>query len=1106
MRSVSIGNAIARTENWLPPFGRRIAPAFRTGKAGNLEEPLAGSDYRGRTVRAQRPRYNESNSYSRYKSPTLSKRFNMPGTEFIRARSCAAMLIGILSALPVGNAQTVDFQRDIQPILSDKCWSCHGQDEGTRQAGLRLDEATAALAGGDSGKAIVPGRASESELVARIMSADPEMVMPPPKAQKPLTASERGLLKDWIDQGAEFATHWAFSPPTKAPLPVEAARTNSDLQPIDAWVQYGLAQQKLRPSPRAESSVLCRRLYLDLIGLPPTPREIEEYQRVGHAATVQGLMASPRFGEKWARHWLDVARYSDTNGYEKDLPREQWIWRDWVVQAFNDDLPYDRFIIEQIAGDLLPAATQEQIVATGFLRNSMLNEEGAIVPEQFRMVEMFDRMDCIGKAVLGLTIQCAQCHSHKFDPLTHTEYFGMFAFLNNAYEAQSYVFTPAQQRTITELRANVDRLVSAAKAQVSKWHEARDEWSQQVLEQQSDWQPIEFNDLGSNSGLNHPVQLDDKSVLMLGHSSADVYMISQPDLSGVTGLRLETLTHGDLPHRGPGRSKTGTWNLLELEAFVKTPGIKDWQKLKLGSATADFSEPESGAPAAKDAKKADSAAKESKKRSGPVAFLVDGSDDTSWQGDRGPGLRNQEGVAVVQFEKPLDAPPGSELKIALRATEMLGCGRFSLTKSAAPRALPVNHSAVLALQRPSAQRCEAEERAIDLAWIASRADCQTIAADIDAQWAKMPAGFTTVLHLAERTGAAQRPTHFLDRGEWDQPKQVVQPHTPRIFHALDGDSPKDRLGFANWLVDRRSPLAARVAVNRLWQAVFGEGLVETAEDFGTRAAVPEHRELLDWLAVDFMEHGWSQKHILSLIVTSETYQQSSHITPELHERDPRNRWLARGPRFRADAEVVRDIALSVSGLIAHKLGGPSVIPPVPQNVLDYNYVYPSYWTPATGPDRYRRTLYGFRKRSMPDPVMSNLDGPNGDFACARRTRSNTPMAALTGLNETIFFECAQALGLRVVREGGEQDEQRAAYAFRLCTGREPQRRERDEILALLQSRRSKLADGWLNPREVITGDPGQLPELPAVATPQTAAAWILVSRVLLNLDETLTKN
>ncbi|MCC6507700.1 MAG: DUF1553 domain-containing protein, partial [Pirellulaceae bacterium] len=637
----------------------------------------------------------------------------------------------------------------------------------------------------------------------------------------------------------------------------------------------------------------------------------------------------PRFGEKWARHWLDVARYSDTNGYEKDLQRDQWIWRDWVVNALNQDMPYDRFIIEQIAGDLLPNATQDQKIATGFLRNSMLNEEGAIVAEQFRMVEMFDRIDCIGKGVLGLSTQCAQCHSHKFDPISQHEYYGMFAFLNNAYEAQSWVFDDKQQELIDQTQREIARLKAEALSKIEDWPTQLSSWTKEVQAQQPDWQPITFTDLGSNSGLNHPVQLVDQSVTMLGHTSADVYMLANCDLAGVTGLRLEVLNHGDLPFRGPGRSRTGTWNIHEVEFSTRVPGTKEWQKQKMVSATSDYSEPEQ-----KD--------KEGKKRTGPVAFLVDGSDDTTWQADRGGGQRNQPSVAVMQFEKPLAMPAGSEVKIAMRMGSMVGCARFSLTRSPAPQASPIPHAAVMAiLQNADASESNTQDanRArrsdiVELAWIATQAELKPQSDAIAAQWAKRQSGYTSVLHLAERTGKLARQTHLLDRGSWDQPQQPIAPHTPRAFHPLDENAPKNRLAFARWLVDRRSPLAARVAVNRVWQAIFGEGLVETAEDFGTRAALPEHPELLDWLAVDFMDQNWSHKQLIRLIVNSHTYQQSSSVSPELLERDPRNRLLARGPRFRADAEVVRDIAMSVSGLMTDKLGGPSVIPPVPQNVLD----------------------------------------------------------------------------------------------------------------------------------------------------------------------------
>jgi mono/diheme cytochrome c family protein len=1009
-----------------------------------------------------------------------------------------AVLLLALSAAAQAESP-VDFQREVQPIFAEHCALCHGVDEGDRQANLRLDVREAALKGGDSGMpAIVPGKPADSELVRRITAADEAMRMPPPSHEKPLSASQIETLKRWIAEGANYESHWAFVPPRKAPLP-----SGGPAHPVDAFVAAKLQEMGLLPSPPADSAQLCRRLYLDLIGLPPAPQELKDFEQVGYEATVEKLLASERFGEKWARHWMDAARYSDTNGYEKDLPREQWAWRDWVIAALNRDMPYNQFLIEQIAGDLLPGLSprsttggtsgtkrlesQNRLIATGFLRNSMINEEGAIVPEQFRMVEMFDRMDCLGKAIMGLSAQCAQCHSHKFDPLTQREYYGMFAFLNNTYEAQSWVYTPDQLQQLDDIHRKIADAESRFKASRPNWQAELAAWEAEIHSQRIAWEPLTATLLQTISGLNHPTQEFDQSILMKGHVSSDVFLIAKPKLDGVTGLQLEALNHRDLPHNGPGRSRLGTWALQEMEAFVKPPGANDWQKLKLVNATADFSEPE---------QKQD----EGKKSSGPVSNLIDGNDQMTWNADRGIGRRNQPSVAVVQFEQPLTYPEGTELKIAWRNTDMLGCARFSITRQPNPSAPPIDHAAILALQVPAGERSGEQQAALFEAWRKTVAEAKPINEEIDALTKSLPVAATSILHLAERSPLDPRKTHLLDRGSWDQPREEVPPHVPAVFHPFPEGAPQNRLGFAMWLADERSPFTARVAVNRVWQAIFGGGLVETSEDFGTRAPMPEYRDLLDWLAVDFMEHGWSQKHLIRTIVTSAAYRQSSRITPEQLERDPRNIWLARGPRFRADAEVLRDIALSVSGLITQKFGGPSVIPPVPQNVLDYNYTYPSYWKPAEGAERYRRTIYGFRKRSMPDPVMSNLDGPNGDFACARRVRSNTPLAALTLLNEPIFNEAARALSLRVLREGGASDAERADYAFLLCTCRRPTQAEREAVLKLLESRRKRLAEGWLDIRQIATGDPAKLPELPPNVTPQDAAAWTLAARVLLNLD------
>ena len=509
-----------------------------------------------------------------------------------------------------------------------------------------------------------------------------------------------------------------------------------------------------------------------------------------------------------------------------------------------------------------------------------------------------------------------------------------------------------------------------------------------------------------------------------------------------------------------------------------------------------------------------SGGKDSKIWYGPGSYLFDNNPDTFWTSDR-RGRRNQPSVAIAEFDPPLSLPQGTRFKVAIHTRDFIGmannigCCRMSLTTSARPSPANCDHAATLAMLAPDEERKPAESSAIFTAWRKSKLELQDWNNHIDALFNTFPKPQTTVLHLAERETSAARPTYLLDRGEWDRPKNNVLPHVPTFLHpmnALHKEPP--RLAFARWLVDRRSPLAARVAVNRIWQALFGDGLVETAEDFGTGTAIPEHSDLLDYLAVDFMENSWSQKHLIKKILSSETYQQSSVFRKQISELDPKNRLFGRGPRFRVEAEVVRDIALAASGLLSSKLGGPSIIPPVPQNVLNYNYVVPNYWSPAHafGPDRYRRAVYVFRKRSMPDPVMASFDSPNGDVSCVRRVRSNTPLAALTGLNETVFVEAAQAMALRVLREGGRDDVSRTEYAFRLCTSRKATADEHSAIADLLNENRKRLAEGWLNPREIATGDSAKIPELPSGVNPQDAAAWTIVSRVLLNLDETISKN
>jgi mono/diheme cytochrome c family protein len=1033
--------------------------------------------------------------------------------------SVRTIVWSVLFAASTASAAEVDFNRDVRPILAENCFLCHGPDEGTRKAKLRLDLRDAALKGGESAApAVVPGKPGESPLVARITSADPDEQMPPPDSKKKLTPRQVETLKRWVESGAKYSGHWAFVAPQRPAVP-SVQDSKWPRNDVDQFVLAKLQSAGLHPSAEADKAALLRRLSLDLVGLPPSPQELDAFladsSPDAYEKQVERLLASPHFGEKWARHWLDAARYADSNGYEKDMPRKQWPWRDWVINAINRDMPYDRFVIEQLAGDLLPSATQDQRVATGFLRNGMVNEEGAILAEQFRMEGLFDRMDAIGKSVLGLTIQCAQCHSHKFDPLTQDEYYGLMAFINNDYEATTWVYSDEQLALIKKVKDGTVALEEKLKREHPDWPQKLAAWEDDTKKNEQPWQPLHPIEHEWVGGLAHPDTLPDDSVLTLGFrpSEGDLWVTADSKTAGATGLRLEALTHGDLPFNGPGRSDKGTFAVSEVVVEAKPAGVKDakWETVKLTNATADFAEPE------RRLEEFYRKGNDDKRTLGPASFLIDGKDLTAWGSDPGPGLRHRDYNAVMQFEKPPPAgPEGTSCKVTLRFrhagrdvhgrhSHFLGRFRLSLTSAAEPKADPLPKKVREALKLAPEKRSAEQQAAVFSAWRAGVAEFKPVNDEIDKLWKQHPEG-ETVLNLAQRQPEDARQTFLLERGSWQKPTRQVPAGVPAFLHPMPEGATKDRLGLATWLVDRRSPTAARVAVNRVWQAVFGVGFVDTPEDFGTRASDPSQPELLDWLAVEFMERGWSTKQLVRTIVTSSTYRQSSRLTPELLERDPNNRLLARGPRFRAEAEVVRDVALAASGLLEPKVGGPSFYPPVPESMFALSYLDVDFWKVAPAPERYRRSLYVFRRRSMPDPVLSAFDAPNGDSACARRARSNTPLAALTALNEPVMVEAAQAMALRVLRDGGAADAERAAYAFRLCTARAPKPAELNEVVALLQSQRKRVSDGWVSSREVATGDATKLPPVPKGATPTDVAAWTIVSRVLLNLDETVTKN
>ncbi len=769
--------------------------------------------------------------------------------------------------------EPVDFKRDIRPILSNTCFLCHGPDEKNRKGDLRLDRKEDAFRKVEGKAAIIPGKPDESDLYRRIITTDADDHMPPAKSKKQLTTKQIELLRKWIQQGARWSDHWAFVAPERSATP--DVKTKAWVRtPIDAFILARLERENLTPSATADRETLLRRLSLDLLGLPPTPAEVDAFladsRPDAYERQVDRLLASPHYGERWARIWLDAARYADSDGFEKDKPRETWFYRDWVINAFNRDLPYNQFIVEQIAGDLLPNATQDQIVATGFLRNSMVNEEGGIDPEQFRMEAMFDRMDAIGRGILGLTIQCAQCHSHKYDPLTQEDYYRMFAFLNNAHESNVTVYTPAEQMQRGEIHRQIREIEDELRHKSGDWKERMRAWEATAREGQPEWTIVKplVDDI-SNGGQKYTL-LEDGSFRAEGYAPTKhtVKMTVKVPLETITGFRLELLNDPNLPRNGPGRSIRGTGALSEFSVDAgPADGSAGAKRIKLISATADAEAPEGPLEAIYDDKS-------NKKRiTGPVAFAIDGKDETAWSVDIGPGRRNQPRKAVFVPEHPVTFKGGATLVFYLKQNhggwnsddnQNYNLGRFRLSVTTAPNPVadPMPAAARAALGVPEEQRTPAQEALIFSHWRTTVPEWKEANERIEALWKTHPEGS---LQLACLERDAMRPTHMLVRGDFLQPAKAVTPGVPGFLHSLPGDAPANRLSFARWLVDRKSPTVARSIVNRVWQNYFGTGLVATSEDLGSQSEAPSHPELPDWLAVEFMDRGRSFKSLQRLI-------------------------------------------------------------------------------------------------------------------------------------------------------------------------------------------------------------------------------------------------
>jgi hypothetical protein len=997
---------------------------------------------------------------------------NMPRIKTLRF----LVLVGLAGAWKANQlrANDPDFTREVRPILARYCFKCHGPDERYRKARLRLDEEKSAHQ-----SVIVPGRPEESELIERIFSADADTVMPPPSTKTALSKEQKDLLKRWIAAGGKYQKHWAFVPPRQMPLP--AVKDRGWLgNAIDHFVLARLEAEGLKPSPAAERHTLIRRLSLDLIGLPPTTDEVDAFLKdtssKAYENLVGRLLASPHYGERWGRRWLDLARYADTNGYEKDRPRIIWPYRDWVIKAINADMPFDQFTIEQIAGDLLPNATPDQIVATGFHRNTMVNEEGGIDPLEFRYYAVVDRVNTTGTTWLGLTVGCAQCHSHKYDPITQHEYFQTLAFLNNADEPDYFIPEPAISRRRAEIETKVAERMKELPGKFPGGSKAFEEaflaWQRRESRNVVPWQVL--RPTAMKTSMPHLTLLPDGSILASGdQTKSDTYDLTFNDkIKGVTALRLEVLPHESLPGNGPGRTyyegTKGDFFLSELS--VKVAG----KPVKFSGAVSD-----------------DLLARAAGKSN--ARFAVDGDPSSGWSAGK-PGQPHE---AVFNLAQPVNFDGTSVIRMLFERYYASGLGRFRISVTAdGKRAEATDHGADVeaALARHEDQRGSREREILVKRFLETAPELGKFRTEIDTLKASLPSYQITMV-MKERPPENPRPTHRHHRGEYLQPKEKVEPGALAVMQPFPKDVPRNRLGFARWLVSPANPLTARVIVNRQWQAFFGQGLVKTTEDFGIQGTLPTHPELLDWLALEFMKRGWSMKKLHKLIVMSATYQQSSRMTPELLARDPENKLLARGPRVRLEAELIRDSLLRASGLLSDKIGGPSVFPPQPAAVSSEGVYGPIKWEVSKGEDRYRRGLYTFLKRSIPYAMFATFDGATGDACLARREISNTPLQGLTMLNDLVVIEAAQALGRKIAELPGN-DADRVTELFRRCLTRPP---TADEATALLEFRGrqlERLRAGKLDAR-AIAGDVN--------ANVQERAAWTLVARTVFNLDEMITK-
>ncbi|MBN9502832.1 MAG: hypothetical protein BGO01_12360 [Armatimonadetes bacterium 55-13] len=977
----------------------------------------------------------------------------------------------------------VEFSADVAPILKGKCVSCHGPD--VQSGGLRLDTPEGLKKGGESGPLWTAGKGADSLLIRRILGKGnlPRM----PMGFAPLSPSAVAKIQAWIDQGAVISApkkHWAYVPPVRPKLP-GTKNQGWARNEIDRFVLARLEKEGLKPALEATKEQLARRAALDLTGLPPTVAELDRFlvdkAPGAYERYVDRLLASPHYGERMARTWMDLARYADTNGYEKDLPRQMWLWRDWVIDAFNRNMPFDQFTIEQLAGDLLPNPTVEQLIATGFNRNSMLNDEGGTDAEEFRVVAVMDRIDATSTTWLGSTLACAQCHDHKYDPFTQRDYYQMFAYFNQSQD-NGRDMTPAVKKIgvwdmwhlaeLTKSDGGCQGLLAQAEKKLLTPEGMARSKARQAL-----WKSPKPSQMTAQATLN--VDADGWILASGADPDQDTYEITLPVTEAVRGIRLQVGPDPSLPGGSSGRNTNGSFVLdkVEVELHRANGEVAGSGAFR---ALADFTQ----------------------EGHDPMT-LVKSEEGSGWAvAAFEPAHKKVHTVVLERY--PTDPMPGDTLVVRLKHSAKfphhnLGHFRISITADRELAQTSPPSAEVLALMtKPDPS--EAEQKMLRDYLFESSPDVMKVRASqrrIETERQRILGKSPSSMIMSDLE--KPRENHILKRGDFRTPGDKVSPAPPAVLGGAAGAG--NRLGLAKWLVSPKNPLTARVEVNRLWEQCFGKGLVATPEDFGTQGDRPSHPELLDWLATEFMARKWDLKVMLRKIVTSATYRQSARATPALLKKDPYNVLLARGPRFRMEAEGVRDIALTASGLLTETIGGPSVMPPQPGGIWENSFSFydtSERWVDATGPNRFRRGLYTYWRRTAPYPMALTFDMKSRDMCVAHRARTNSPLQALNLMNDPVFLECAATLGQKMGQLGGEKG---LVYGFRACTSRAPRATELAALKKLLTASRTRFGADGKAAADLLRA--GGVTAKEALTTEN--AAWMVVANAVLNLDESISK-